>query len=69
LRETLKVPSDYTIVIVVAAGYPNDNPVVQEFEGSVQYLKDKSGMLDVSKRRFRDILHRNISKMIWGCKR
>jgi len=59
LREILKIPNNYTIVIVVALGYPNENPVVEEFEGSIKYWKDESGTLHVPKRRLRDILHRN----------
>jgi nitroreductase len=59
LMEILKVPSDYTIALVVALGYPNESPIEEEFEGSIKYWKDESNVLHVPKRKLGDILHRN----------
>lgn len=59
LMEILKVPSDYTIALVVALGYPNESPVEEEFRGSIKYWQDESNVLHVPKRKLGDILHRN----------
>lgn len=53
----LGVPSDYRIDSVLALGYPAEQPVVEEFAGSVKYWKDERGVLHVPKRRLEDVLH------------
>ena len=59
LRELLKIPDHYAVALVVALGYPNETPEVEEFRGSVKYWKDETGTFHIPKRRLRDILHRN----------
>lgn len=59
LMQFLKVPGHYTIALVVALGYPNESPVVEEFEGAIKYWKDESNVLHVPKRKLGDLLHRN----------
>jgi len=49
--EILNVPSGYTIALVVALGYPNESPIVEDFEGSIKYWKDESNVLQVPKRK------------------
>ena len=60
LMEILKVPDHYTIALVVALGYSNESPIVEDFEGSIKYWKDESNVLHVPKRKLEDILHRNM---------
>ena len=59
LRELLNIPEDYIISLVLALGYPDEDPVVEEFSGPFEYWKDKGNVLHVPKRRLKEILHRN----------
>ena len=59
LRELLNIPEDYIIRLVLALGYPDESPVVEEFRESVEFWKDKDNVLHVPKRGLREILHRN----------
>jgi len=59
LGETLKVPDHCEINLVVAFGYPNESPVVEDLRDSVKYWKDERGVLHVPKRKLADILHSN----------
>ena len=58
-RELLNIPEDYIISLVLALGYPDESPVVEEFRESPKYWKDKDNVLHVPKRGLKDILHRN----------
>lgn len=59
LRKILKVPDHCEIDLVVALGYPNESPVVEEFQDSIKYWKDKQNILHVPKMKLADILHHN----------
>jgi nitroreductase len=62
LKAILGLPDKLSINSVIALGYPNEQPLVEEMsqpEGSVKYWKDESGRLHVPKRRLVDILYRN----------
>ena len=59
LRGLLSIPEDYIISLVLALGYPDESPVVEEFTGSTKYWKDEGNVLHVPKRGLKDILHRN----------
>jgi len=59
LRALLNIPEYYTISLVLALGYPDETPVVEEFRESPEYWKDKDDVLHVPKRGLRGILHRN----------
>ena len=59
LRELLSIPEDYIISLVLALGYPDESPLVEEFKESPEYWKDKDNVLHVPKRGLRGILHRN----------
>lgn len=60
LRKGLHIPQKYLIDLVIALGYPNESSVLEPFENSVKYWKDKKGVLHVPKRKLKDILHRNV---------
>jgi len=51
--ETLKIDS------VIALGYPAEQPVAEEYSGSVKYWKDETGCLHVPKRSLKDVSHLN----------
>jgi len=59
LRRALSIPEHYEIPLVLALGYPDESPVVEPFEGQVEYWKDEEGVLHVPKRKLEDILHWN----------
>ena len=59
LKELLNIPNNYTISLVLALGYPDESPVVEEFGESPKYWKDKDNVLHVPKRGLKEILHRN----------
>ncbi len=59
LGELLDIPEDYIISLVLALGYPDESPLVEEFKESPKYWKDKDNVLHVPKRGLKEILHRN----------
>lgn len=59
LKQILKIPDTHVIALVVALGYSNEKPVMEELAGSIKYWKDDQGVLHVPKRKLADILHRN----------
>lgn len=60
LRRVLKVPSHCKVDSMVALGYPDEKPVIEELISSVRYYKDRKGILHVPKRSLSDILHKEI---------
>lgn len=59
LQKILGIPDHCLIDSVIALGYPQESPVVEEMKDSVKYWKDDRGTLHVPKRKLSDILHRN----------
>jgi len=51
LWNILNAPSDYTIALVVALGYPNESPIAVDFEGSIKYWQDERNVPHVPKRK------------------
>ena len=62
LSEILNIPSHYYIDSVIALGYPDEKPVVEKYQGSIKYWKDKKGVLHVPKKSLEEILHYNTFK-------
>lgn len=60
LREILKVPEGLAFALVVALGYPAENPVVEPVkDGDIKYWLDENGVLHVPKRDLKDIIRWN----------
>ena len=59
IRDTLNIPENYSIELVVALGYPAEESKIEEFRDSVRYWRDQKGVMHVPKRRLDSILHRN----------
>lgn len=59
VKGILSIPKHCHIDSVLALGYPNEEPVMVEIQGSVKYWRDEKGVQHVPKRVLRDILHRN----------
>lgn len=60
LRKVLNVPESLDVALVVALGYPAENPVVEPVsDGNINYWLDKNGVLHVPKRDIKDIVRWN----------
>ena len=60
LRKILNIPDDLDIVLVVALGYPAENPVVDKVKGGdIKYWLDENGVLRVPKRDLENIVKWN----------
>ena len=60
LREILDIPDKYDIDSVVAMGYPDEAPVMEDCKGeSIEYYLDDKDVLHVPKRLVRSITHMN----------
>ncbi len=60
LRKILNVPDGFDIVLVVALGYPAENPVADKMkDGDIKYWLDENEVLHVPKRELKDIVKWN----------
>lgn len=59
IQNMLKIPENYRVDCVLALGYPDEEPIIEEMKDSVKYWKDSKGRLHVPKRRLDDVLHFN----------
>jgi len=60
LRQILEIPDKYDIDSVVALGYPDEKPVMEDCKGgSIEYYLDDKDVLHVPKRPLRSITHIN----------
>lgn len=59
IQKMLKIPENYKVDCVLALGYPDEDPIIEEMKDSVKYWKDSKGRLHVPKRRLDDVLHFN----------
>jgi len=59
IENILKIPNKYSADLVLALGYPLENPEYYDIEKnkSIRYHKDTSGRLHVPKRKLDDIVH------------
>lgn len=60
LRQILNIPDTHTITLMIALGYPNESPVVEEFTDTIKYWRDDQDILHVPKRKLANILHHNV---------
>ena len=59
LSQILNIPDDYTIELVLALGYPDEQPVVAEITDNTTIREDKDAVLHIPNRKLTEILHRN----------
>jgi len=59
IENILKIPEQYSADLVLALGYPLENPEYYDIEEgkSIKYHKDTSGVLHLPKRKLDDIVH------------
>jgi len=58
IKEILNISRDFKLDSIIALGYRDESPVVDEFGGSVKYWKDRQGILHVPKRNIREIIYK-----------
>ena len=58
LREALRIPARYEILLVIALGRPREEVVIEDVEdgGSIAYYRDGKGVHHVQKRRLDDLI-------------
>jgi len=59
LHKILNIPEYIIIDSVIALGYPDESPVMEELSDSVKYWKDEKNILHVPKRKLKEIMHIN----------
>lgn len=59
IKKVLRIPHHLNVDSVVALGYPNEQPVLEETEESIKYWKDGEGILHVPKRKLEEVIHKN----------
>jgi nitroreductase len=59
IKEILNIPDKYIIHTMLALGYPLEEPIMEEENGSIKYYKDETGRLHVPKRKLEDIMFFN----------
>ena len=60
VREILEIPDKYDIDSVVALGYPDEQPIMEDCKGdSIEYYLDNKDTLHVPKRPLGNIIHMN----------
>ena len=59
VREILEIPANYRIDSVIALGYPDEQPVMEDAGESVRYYLDDNDVLHVPKRPMSAITHLN----------
>lgn len=60
LKEILKLPDGLDIILVIALGYPSENPIVDKVkDGNIKYWLDENRVLHVPKRNLEEVLRWN----------
>ncbi len=59
IKKLLRIPHHLRVNSVVALGYINEHPVVEDLKDSVEYWKDEKGVLHVPKRKLAEMVHKN----------
>ena len=59
LGQILNIPDDYAIELVLALGYPDEQPVIAEITDDITMWEDKNTVLHIPKRKLAEVLHRN----------
>ena len=69
LREKLNVPEDIDVALVVALGYPAENPGVETVvDREIKYWLGTNGVLHVPKRDLQDIVRLNNCQNLCSCR-
>jgi nitroreductase len=59
VRAMVNAPENHDPVMIIALGYPAEQPVSEDVKNNVRYWVDDKNVLHVPKRKLSDVLHRN----------
>lgn len=59
IKDILKIPDEYIVDSLISLGYKSEKSIVEDFEGSFEYWRDKNQVLHVPKRKIKDVMHIN----------
>ncbi len=59
LKPVLNIPDGYDVALVIAMGYPDESPVAEVANDSVEGWVDDKLVRHIPKRKLEDIVHRN----------
>jgi len=59
VMQLLRIPDEFEIDSVPALGYPNEEPVAFDLNGSVEYFRDEQDRLHVPKRTMQSVVSHN----------
>lgn len=59
VRSLLSIPETYDLASILALGFPDERPIIENVSDSIEYYKDGNDCLHVPKRALKSILHRN----------
>ena len=59
LRQVLNIPAKYEIAMMLALGFSDESPVVEEATDSIKRWIDSKGVRHIPKRKLEDITHHN----------
>ena len=56
LKELLKIPDKYELKHLISLGYPDEESVMETYDGDFKYWKDDTGKMHVPKRSLDDVI-------------
>ncbi|MHA1147248.1 MAG: nitroreductase family protein [Promethearchaeota archaeon] len=56
LKELLEIPDKYDLKHLISLGYPDEESIMEPYEGSFKYWKDDTGKMHVPKRSLDDVI-------------
>lgn len=59
IRQILLIPKNMNIDSLIALGYKNEEPIVEDMIDTIKYWRDENLVLHVPKRKLNDIIHIN----------
>jgi nitroreductase len=60
IKKLLQLPDHYEVRFVVSLGYPDEESIMEPFEGSMKYWKDEDGKMHIPKKKLNDIIYKII---------
>lgn len=57
IQNILNIPEDYNIDSLIALGYKDEEPVIEEYVDTCKYWLDENNVLHVPKKKLEDIIH------------
>lgn len=60
IKTLFRIPHYMIVDSVIALGYPDEKPVIEEGLDTIKYWKDEKDVLHVPKRRLEEICHKNV---------